>query len=164
LGDETEFGRRGPEGDMKAMIRIFLALALAASATVAQAGVYGDDLGKCLVSSTSEADRSLMVKWIFASMSLNAQVSQYARITPTEREDINRQTAALYMRLLTESCRAQTRDAARYEGGAAIGAAFGLLGQIATQGIFNDPAVAAGVNEFEKFYDRKKLEAVIQEK
>ena len=47
---------------------------------------------------------------------------------------------------------------------AAIGAAFGLLGQIATQGIFNDPAVAAGVNELDKFYDRKKLEAVMQEK
>ena len=142
----------------------WLALSLAVAAPVAQAGVYADDLGKCLVSSTTEADRSLMVKWIFASMSLNAEVSQYARITPAEREELNRRTAALYMRLLTESCRAQTRDAARYEGAAAIGAAFGLLGQIATQGIFNDPAVAAGVNELDKFYDRKKLEAVMQEK
>ena len=149
---------------MKAMIRVCLALALAAGATVARAGVYGDDLGKCLVSSTTEADRSLMVKWIFASMSLNSEVSHYARITTQEREELNRQTAALYMRLLTESCRSQTRDAARYEGAAAIGAAFGLLGQIATQGIFNDPAVAAGVNELEKFYDIKKLESVMQEK
>ncbi len=149
---------------MKKLHGAWLALSLAAAAPAAQAGVYGDDLGKCLVSSTSEADRSLMVKWIFASMSLNSQVSQYARITPAEREDLNRETAALYMRLLTESCRAQTRDAARYEGAAAIGAAFGLLGQIATQGIFNDPAVAAGVAELEKFYDVKKLEAVMQEK
>ena len=149
---------------MNKLLGAWLALSLAAAAPVAQAGVYADDLGKCLVSSTTEADRSLMVKWIFASMSLNSEVSQYARITPQEREAFNRQTAALYMRLLTESCRSQTRDAARYEGGAAIGAAFGLLGQIATQGIFNDPAVAAGVNELEKFYDRKKLEAVMQEK
>ena len=149
---------------MKTMIKACLAIALAIGATGARAGVYADDLGKCLVSSTTEADRALMVKWIFSAMSRNRDIAQYVQMTPEVRDTLNRETAALYMRLLTESCRTQTRDAARYEGAPAIGTAFGLLGQIATQGLFNDPAVAASISELDKYYDQDKLKAIMEEK
>ncbi|MFO1394768.1 MAG: hypothetical protein U1F09_13465 [Steroidobacteraceae bacterium] len=149
---------------MKAIIGVCLAASLAIAATSARAGVYADDLGKCLVSSTTEADRALMVRWIFSAMSLNKEIAQYVQMSAEVRDKLNRDTAALYMRLMTESCRAQTRDAAKYEGAPAIGSAFGLLGQVATQGLFSDPAVAASISELDKYYDAQKLKAVMDEK
>ena len=149
---------------MKTMFKACMAMALAIGATSARAGVYADDLGKCLVSSTSEADRTLMLKWMFSAMSQNREIAQYVQMAPEVRETLTRETAALYMRLMTESCRTQTRDAARYEGPAAIGSAFGLLGQIASQGLFNDPAVAASISELDKYYDQPKLKAVMDGK
>ncbi len=148
---------------MKTMFKACMAMALAIGATSARAGVYADDLGKCLVSATSEADRVLMVKWMFSALSRNKEISQYVQMAPELRETLSRETAALYTRLLTESCRAQAKDAARYEGAAAFGSAFGLLGQIAAQGLFNDPAVAASISELDKFFDQQKLKAIAEE-
>ncbi|MFO1408279.1 MAG: hypothetical protein U1F08_12235 [Steroidobacteraceae bacterium] len=149
---------------MKAITGIGVAVLLATAATGARAGVYADDLGKCLVSSTTEADRALMARWIFASMSLNKEIARYVNMSAEVREGLNRDTAALYMRLMTESCRTQTRDAAKYEGAAAISAGFGLLGQIAAQGLFADPAVTAGVAQLDKYYDPEKLKAAMEAK
>lgn len=146
---------------MKLLLSSALAAALSLGAAPAHAGVYGDDLSKCLVASTSDADRVLLVKWIFSAMALNREISGYVAMPAEMRQDINARTAALYTRLLAESCAAQTRDAARYEGAEAIGNAFQLLGQVASQGIFSDPAVNAGMLEMTNLIDTAKLEAVI---
>ena len=142
----------------------WLALSLAAAAPVTQAGVYADDLGKCLVSSTSDADRALMVKWMFAAMSLNSQVASFVNMPTEVRDQLNRDTAQLYLRLMTEKCRTQTRDAANYEGGTAIEAAFRLPGQVAALEMFKDPAVQQGMGSLEKSFDQDKLKAVLEEK
>ena len=130
----------------------------------ANAGPYGDDLSKCLVSSTSSADKSLLMKWIFSAISLSQDVSAFTNIPKTTRDQIDKDTGALYTRLLTESCKQQTHDAFKYEGSAAIGHAFELLGQIASQGIFSDPAVQAGMTGLTNNFDQAKLKAILDAK
>ena len=149
---------------MKALLAGGTALALMSGSTGVHAGVYGDDLTKCLVSSTTDADKALLMKWIFSAMSLNKEVAGYVDMPAGVREGINKDAGVLYMRLLTDSCKAQTRDAFKYEGQAAIGAAFTVLGQVASQGLFGDPAVAAGMADMIKHIDEAKLKAVLEAK
>jgi hypothetical protein len=139
-----------------------LALLALSAAPAAHAGVYGDDLGRCLVASTSDTDKSALVKWMFAAMSLNKEVAQYVNMPADVRERINDDAAKLYMRLLTVSCRKQTHDAFKYEGAAAISTAFNLLGQVAAKGLFEDPAVNAGMEELTRHIDEKELDKVLQ--
>jgi hypothetical protein len=149
---------------MKALMTACAAIALTFGSTHARAGVYGDDLTKCLVSSTTDADRAMLMKWIFSAMALNREVAPFVSMPADVRDKINQDAGGLYMRLLTESCKSQTHDAFKYEGQAAIASAFNVLGTIASQGLFSDPAVAAGMTELSKYFDEKKLAAVIEGK
>lgn len=149
---------------MKALVIFCAAITLSLGSHEVKAGIYADDLSKCLVSSTNEADKTLLVKWIFSAISLNKEVSSFVNMPATIREKLNEDAAGLYMRLLTDSCKVQTHDAFKYEGQAAIGTAFQLLGQVASQGIFSDPAVAAGMTDLMKYFDEKKLNAVLEGK
>ena len=148
---------------MKALLAA-CALATLTFGSPAYAGVYGDDLSKCLVSSTTDEDKALLMKWIFSAIALNKEVSPYVSMPADVRAKINQDAAGLYMGLLTDSCRSQTHAAFKYEGQAAIGSAFQLLGQVASQGIFGDPAVAAGMTDLTKFFDEKKLTEVLEGK
>lgn len=60
---------------------------------------------------------------------------------------------------MTESCKAQTQQALKYEGAVALQVAFQLLGQVAARELFSDPAVAGGMADLEKHFDKQKLEA-----
>jgi len=149
---------------MKAVLAVCTAISLSLATAPTQAGVYGDDLSKCLVSSTTDADKALLMKWIFSAIALNKEVSPYVNMPTDVRDKINVDAAGLYMRLLTDSCKSQAHQAFKYEGQAAIGSAFQLLGQVASQGIFGDPAVAAGMTDLTKHFDEKKLNQVLEGK
>lgn len=125
----------------------------------AHAGPYSDELGRCLVASTTTADKNALVKWMFATVSLHPAVKSIASVTPAERAGFNRDTARLFERLVTESCKAPTRQALKYEGPAALQVAFQFLGQVAARELFADPAVAGGMSDLERHFDKQKLEA-----
>ena len=97
----------------------------------ALAGPYGDDMAKCLVRSTTEADRTLFVRWLFASMALHPDVESMALVSSEQREVLNKDAGALFQKLLTESCRSETQQALKYEGAPTIQAAFTVFGQAA---------------------------------
>mgnify|MGYP003585538035 CR=1 FL=1 len=141
-----------------------LALTAATALSPAHAGPYGDDLSKCLVASTSPEEKGLLVDWIFTSIALNPRVSNMAQVPKERREAINRGTAGLYTKLLGETCLDQTRLALQYEGQGAIGSAFQLLGQVAAQQIFADPAVTAGTEEFANYIDTDALQKAFEKK
>lgn len=139
-----------------------LLLALAAVSTSANAGVYGDTLGKCLVSKSTEADRGKLVEWIFAAIALNPAVASYADIPADKRLQIQKNMAGLFERLVGESCRAEATEALKYEGAGSFAVAFELLGKVAGQQVFASPEVAKGTQEFLTHLDiadlQKKLE------
>jgi len=139
------------------MKRIVLACLLLSLASVAHAGPYGDDLSKCLVKSTTDQDKSLLVQWIFYAIALNPQLAPVANISPEQREQVDKGTARMFETLLTESCLKETQAAVKYEGSTAIAEAFKLLGQVASQEMFSDPAVSKGTENFSRYIDSDRI-------
>lgn len=141
-------------------MRFILTAALALGCATAQAGVYSDDLSKCLVKSTSLDDKTNLVRWVFSNAALHPKVSDITAVSGDAREAMNRTAARLFERLLTESCRNQTQEAMRYEGAIALQQSFQLLGQVAMQELMSDQSVSQGFEGFTKYLDRSKFEAL----
>jgi len=145
------------------MMRILaLGSALLTLSLPAYAGMYADDLSRCLVEKTTAADKNALVRWVIATTTLHPAVQSIANVSVAERTRANRETALLFERLLTESCIAQTRQAAKYEGAAALQTGFQTLGQVAMAELFANPDVAKGLGELDKLIDAKKLQQALQ--
>jgi len=127
-----------------AMVALILLAGL--PSPVAQAGVYTDDLSKCLVKSSNGADRLVLVQWIFSALSLHPAVQPLASITTEQRDAFNERVAALFSRLLVDDCRKEAIDALKYEGSAAFDASFQVLGQVASRDLMTEPHVATGLS------------------
>lgn len=139
---------------------IFIVALLAISglmSTAANAGIYGDDMAKCLVRSTTTQDRSVLVKWIFAAAASNPEVKSMVSVTERQRNKLNKSIAKLFERLLTDSCRKETQAAYKYEGKATISSSFNLLGQVAGRELFSDPNVTKSVSGLAQYIDQKKM-------
>ena len=110
-----------------ALFAVFVAFASAI------AGPFSDDLGKCLVRSTTDADKNYLVKWMFASAALHPAVKSIAAVSDAERTEL---------------------------GPGTLQTSFEILGQVAGRGLFTDPAVARSMASFEDYLDKLKLEAL----
>jgi hypothetical protein len=146
---------------MKQMKAIAAGLALslsALSASPALAGPYGDELAKCLVKSTSSADKNFLVKWIFSIASVHPEVQSIASVSEAQRAALSKNAAKLFERLLTESCRAEAQQAFKYEGSHTLESSFSVLGQVAGRELFSNPSVAKGLADFANQIDKQKVE------
>ena len=143
-----------------AVIGAALSLFLPASPS-AFAGPYSDEMAKCLVTSTSEADKNFLVKWMFAAAALHPAVKSISSVTDTQRNELNVRTAKLFEKLLTVSCKSQVQQAVKYEGQSTIDSAFQVLGQVAARGLFSDPAVNGFIAQLGNHIDPKKMESVL---
>lgn len=126
----------------------------------ASAGVYTDDLSKCLVESTSPDDRTELVKWMFVAASAHPAIGSLANVTPEGIASANKAIGSLFMRLLTESCKDQTQKALRYEGPATIQMSFAVLGQVAGTELFSNPLVVNAMSGIEQHLDASKLQGL----
>lgn len=142
----------------KPLILSAVALLLASSAV--QAGPYTDDLSKCLVRSTTEQQKAVLVEWVFAIAALHPTVKPLSSVSDTKRTELNKSVAALFTTLLTDSCRQETHDAVKYEGTGAIQTSFALLGQVAMTDLFSNPSVAQGLGAFAQYLDKAKFDSV----
>jgi hypothetical protein len=122
------------------------------------AGVYSDDLGKCLVSASTAQEKQQLVQWIFFSISLNPAIKPYSNITQEQREASDRDMAKLLGKLLGESCTNETKQAVKYEGSTAFSTSFRLLGEVAGREMFSSPEVSAGAEAFTNYLDVKALQ------
>lgn len=123
----------------------------------AVAGPYSDDLSRCLVRSTGDADKRALVKWIFAAVALHPEVADIASVTPDQRAEMTRNTARIFEKLLAESCRTEVQQAVQYEGPQTIGSSFQVLGQVAARELFANPAVAANMADLGRYIDQKRI-------
>ena len=123
----------------------------------AEAGPYADELSKCLVESTSQRDRTELVRWFFASAALHPAVKPMSNVTEAQLDSANKSIADLMTRLLVDSCRLETEEALQYEGLSTIEVAFSVLGQVAGTELFSSPEVAEGLAGLESHFDREAL-------
>jgi hypothetical protein len=141
------------------MNKLLLGAMLLAVAPAAHAGAFTDTLSVCLVKKTSEADKQLLVKWIFVALAQHPAVQEFAKVPKETADQLNRDAGALYQSLLLDRCGTETRDALQYEGSGAIQSSFQVLGQVATQGLMNDAKVAGYMAELAKYVDLSPLDA-----
>ena len=125
------------------------------------AGPYSDELTKCLVSSTSEIDRTNLIKWMFTMLALHPEVKSMSAVTDTQRVNANKTTAALFQMLITQSCAKEAKLAVQFEGPAVMEQSFNQLGQIAGRGLMTDPAVSKGMIEMVNYLDQDALNKAV---
>ena len=128
--------------------------------TTASAGIYTDDLSRCLVKSTNDDDKTTLMKWIFGLISVSPAVNSMASITPEQHEALNKQGAALFNRLLFTDCHKEAVAAIKFEGDSAFETSFGVLGQVAMRSLMTAPSVNAQMENFVGFFDKDKLKAL----
>lgn len=139
------------------MLRPLLFSLCCLAAAPVQAGPYTDDLSRCLVDSTTRDDKHALVRWVVTTSSVHPAVRSIARISPEARANASRETARIFERLLVDACLAQTRQAVKFEGAAAIQTGFQTLGQAAMAELFADPAVVEALRELDRQVDLDKL-------
>ena len=138
------------------ILSVFSVLALVPKPVFA--GPYGYDMAKCLVRSTTDADKGALVQWMFAAISLNPEVKSMVTMTMMQRDAYNKRVANLIMRLLTVTCKKETQIAIKKEGQVAIPNSFRILGAVAARRLITHPAVSAYIAGTEKYMDKKKLQ------
>jgi len=119
---------------------------------LATAGPFADDMARYLVKSTSDADRTDLIRWMYSSMS---------KISAEARNEIDAKAAKLYTRLLFESCKSETVQSVQNEWPETIQYAFPILGQVAARGLFTDPHVVAAMQAPQKDIDQSKPEELL---
>jgi hypothetical protein len=149
------------------MRRVMLGLAATAAVAcapgLATAGAFTDDMSKCVVRSASAEDQKDLVIWIFSAISSHPAAAPYVNITDPQRDMLTRKAGDLMMRLLTSDCRKETISALKYEGQTSIQQAFGVLGQVAMQGLLTDAAVNRSMESLGEVVDAEKLGALFIE-
>lgn len=147
---------------MRRRIRGFLVCAaLILAAVPCAAGPYGDALAKCLVSSTTSQEKTTLVRWMFAMMSLHPDVEGSSSVTPQQRTAVSKETAQLFQKLVTETCVSQTVEAIKYEGASTLETSFSLLGQVAARELFAHPRVTEGMAEFGSYLEEDKIKGLL---
>jgi hypothetical protein len=148
---------------MKRKVILLGVAALLAGASPAQASVFGDELSKCLVQKTTEADKTVFIKWVFAAMSAHPEVESMSRLTPEQRKLLTRDAGQLMGRLMTVDCRSETVAAIKADGMSVLETSFGLLGEVAMRSFMTDPKVEAGMADLTTGLDAEALADVIRE-
>jgi len=140
--------------------KLFVGLCIAGSAN-SSAGIYSDDLSRCLVESSSADDKTVLVKWMFTSMSLHPQVKSMSAVTSKDLEASSKAAADMFVKLLTVTCKTQAKKAIQYEGAVAIQQGFTIFGQVAGRELFSNPEVAKGLSGIERHMDSEKINTVL---
>lgn len=128
----------------------------------AMAGEYQDKLSTCLAQSATQDDKDALVRWIFVAMSAHPLTEDLAKIPVDQRESITRKGGAVFEKLMTESCGAETIGTIKYEGTEAFGLAFEVLGSSAMEGLMSHPNVDKVIAELASYVDESKLEKLLE--
>jgi hypothetical protein len=143
------------------MARFGAAVALGLTATAAEAGPYADLLGRCMVSKTTPQDQLVLVRWIVKAFSSHPAVSDAVTVDPAAVAPIQSAMAAYTERLFLADCLTESREAARYEGEAALVQAFGFVSSIAGGEVTASPEVAGVLQGYIALIDQPRLEREI---
>jgi len=68
------------------------------------AGMFSDDLSRCLVESSTSSDKLILVKWMFIAISLHPAVKSMVSVSAEQLDNSNKEIADLFVKLLTETC------------------------------------------------------------
>lgn len=136
------------------------AMLLCAVSSNAEAGVFTDDLTRCLVSKATPSDRSAFMAWMFSAVSSDPELRKFTTLDRAKREQIAASAADMFQRLLVVDCRKETVAALKAEGQDALSQSFGGLGRAATEQMFQSPEARAELESLGKNFDESKMKAL----
>jgi len=128
------------------------------------AGPFTDEMSKCIVTKTTESDRTLLVQWIYAAISSHPDVEPMSNISPKVGEDLNKRIANLVTELLTVRCKKECQKAVEFEGANSIKASFETLGKVAVQSMMSHPKVKKFVSIYANYLDKEKFKKAFRQK
>ena len=132
-----------------------LALAVLAAAP-AHAGPAGDALSRCISTSLTKSDRTMLAKWMFVAMSAYPEARRLASIPDAQMDSLNRSTAALFKGLIGKTCNDKAVAAIQTEGNKAVEESFKLLPQLGVREMLENPGVAQQMQGLQKYMEDKK--------
>jgi hypothetical protein len=144
-------------------IVINLTISIICSATIfssAMAGPATDSLASCLADNTSGKERKDMARWVYAGMSTHPEIQGLSNVTDVNREELDKTMAAMFTKLIIDSCPAQAKLAMDQDGLAGFQTAFGTIGQLAMQELLSNPNVNSSFTNFTKYIDQKRMNSV----
>ena len=125
------------------------------------AGPYTNQLSKCLIDSTSKKDKIILINWIFAMYSAHPNI-KIISIPQSKRDIYYKKVAKLFVRLLTEDCKIEFKEALKYEGKYALSQSFSLLGQVSARELISNPLVTKESMKYLKYIDKNKFEKLLK--
>lgn len=132
------------------------------SITSVFAGPSSDRLAQCLVQKTTSQDHILLIQWVFSAMAAHPSMKNASTITEAQAKAYNQDMAKLFMRLITEDCRNETKEALDREGDSAIEGSFSVLGQVAMGSLMQNEAVQNRMMGFVEDLDMPKLQGILK--
>lgn len=135
---------------------------LGASSISANAGIYTDDLSRCLVLGTNKDDRIILTRWMTYSFAQHPSSWGFVSSDVSKKERIDTDMGALVTTLLTVKCAKEVKDALRYDGEKSVEFAFQALGQIATVEIIENSQVKEVMMGFAKKLDLNKFKLLME--
>ena len=135
----------------------FLGATLSGAAQVSMASPAVDQLSDCLVKSTTATDKTTVLQWTFVALSAHPDLKAYSNVTAQQKENLDRNLAAVLQRILVEQCAAQTKAVIQSEGLEAVGDSFQALGRTTGEEILNNPEVNHQLKGVLRYVDLNKL-------
>jgi hypothetical protein len=129
----------------------------------AKAGIFADDLSRCVVTQATSEDQKTLIRWIFSAMATNPALDGLATISDQQRAAHDKAFAALTDRLLLSDCRPQLLLAIKNEGGNVIEQAFRVLGETAMRGVMGSKEAQAAISAFGAQMDEARWSAFRRE-
>ena len=122
-----------------------LALANIASAqtapsplTPAQEQAYTIKLRDCFTAQTTGADRTTFARWFVAILASAPKVQGVAAVEPGVKDQLDRQVASIFTRIITKDCAAEARPLWQARSNVAFRVAGEALGRLAMQEVTAD--------------------------
>lgn len=111
-----------------------------------------DNLGACLVASTTGADRIALVKWISFTIIVHPAMADTVAVPKNSIEESDRAMGRLVSELLLVRCRSEAA-ASMALGTDSLESAFRVLGQVAVEEVMRDKGVQASMSGFVNYID-----------
>lgn len=134
-----------------------LACALLGSVQMTAASTAQDQLSSCLVKATTAADKTAVLQWTFVALSTHPDLQTFAQVNAAQKEQLDKNFAAVLQRILVEQCSAQAKAVIQADGVEGIGSSFQELGQITGDEILKNPEIKAQLKGVLKYVDLNKL-------
>lgn len=130
----------------------------------ANAGTSTEALNTCVADNTTGKDRKDLAQWIFMTIAAHPEIQPFSNVTEANRDEFDKRLADLATRLITVSCKTESKSAIEKEGSKSLEAAFETLGRLAMQELMSNPSVNSSFTRYVKYLDKSKFEAAFSEK